>query len=52
MGGGPAESEPAPSLDPVAIVQGELVHSFPAASKQVRLIALGDAASMSTVGCR
>ena len=39
------KSEPAPSLDPVAKVQGELVHSFPAALKQVRLIAvLGDAA--------
>ena len=39
------KSEPAPSLDPVAKVQGELVHSFPAPLKQVRLIAvLGDAA--------
>ena len=39
------KSEPAPSLDPVAKVQGQLVHSFPAPLQQVRLIAvLGDAA--------
>ncbi len=38
------KSEPAPSLDPVAKVQGVLVHSFPAPLQQVRLIAvLGDA---------
>ena len=38
------KSEPTPFLDPVAKVQGVLVHSFPAALKQVRLIAvLGEA---------